>query len=78
MMARLYLAGGVALAALALVGAIYVAGGRGEAAKNENKNLKATERQRAERDETDAEIRKLDHSGVCGLLGGVWRDGVCD
>lgn len=78
MMARLYLAGGIALALLVAAGAIYMAGGRDEAAQGESKNLRATERQRAERDETDAEIRQLDHSGICHLLDGVWRNGLCD
>jgi hypothetical protein len=78
MTARLYLAGAIAAAMIAAGGALYLSGRHDEAGKAENRNLKATERQRAERDKTDADIRQLDHAGLCARLGGVWRDGQCD
>jgi len=78
MSARLYLAGAAVLALLAVGGALYATGRLDEAKTQENKNLKATERQRAERDDIDAEMRDLDHSGLCRWLNGVWRNGQCD
>lgn len=78
MSARLYLAGAAVLGLLAIGAALYASGRLDEAKSNENKNLKATERQRAERDDIDAEMRKLDHAGLCRWINGLWRNGQCE
>lgn len=74
---RLYLLAGIVLCLIAAGGALYLAGRSDEARTTENKNLRATERQRDERDDIDAEVRDLDHPGLCRLLDGVWQDGIC-
>lgn len=75
---RLYLAAAAILAILAIGGGIYLAGRQDEARSIENKNLKATERQRAERDNIDAEMRDMDDAALCPWLDGLWRDGKCE
>lgn len=77
-MARLYAAGAALLALLAIAGAIYLAGRRDEAQNHQNETLKATERQRTERNEIDAEMRKMGDRHLCGWLDGLWRDGRCE
>lgn len=78
MTARLYLVAGAILGILAIASAIYIAGRQHEARSVENKNLKATERQRAERDDIDAEVRNMDDRALCPWLDGLWRDGQCE
>lgn len=78
MTARLYLVGAAVLAVVAIGAAVYGAGRRDEARSVENRDLKATERQRTERDKIDAEARKMDDRDLCGWLDGLWRGGQCD
>jgi uncharacterized membrane protein YjgN (DUF898 family) len=66
----------VVLGAVA-IGAVFIFGmsvGKQDAALNAKQELLD---QIEEKELTREQIREMDNSGKCGLIGGVWRDGEC-
>ena len=71
--------GAALVVALLLSGGAYLKGRSDGKDIERNKSLQATINQLKERAETDAEIRDMDMSELCGLLGGSMSDnGECE
>lgn len=71
--------GAALVVAFLLSGGAYVWGRLDGKDIERNKSLQATINQLKERAETDAEIRDMDMSELCGLLGGSMSDnGECE
>ncbi|WP_298958353.1 hypothetical protein [uncultured Roseibium sp.] len=70
----------ISLISLSIVaGGIYWAGYSNGVASERKKSLQTTINQLTERAETNAEIREMDSSELCGWLGGSMRDdGECE